>query len=351
MKIWNVAVVGCGSISKIFIENMINKMDNLNVVACCSKNGKSAIRKAKDYGLKAMTFEEIMADPEIEVIVNLTPPIEHYDIIKAALENGKHVYTEKTMTSTYEEAKELVALAKSRNLMLGSAPDTCLGAAIQTAKKAVETGLIGEITGCVVSLNRNLGVMYENLRFLIQPGAGIGFDMGIYYLSALLTILGPVTEVSGRIATHNPIRTIQNKDSDDYGQQYEIKNENIMVGNMELKNGVLGTVMFNGICIFPEKPYIAIQGTEGILYLPDPNAFGGKVLLQRQFTDMEEELELVNPYVENCRGLGVSELLKGFENNENIIVSIEMAAHAIEILEGIVESSSTKRFIAINSTF
>lgn len=352
MKIWNVAVVGCGGISKIFFDNMINKMDNLNVVACCSKHGESAIRKAEEYGIKAMKYDEILSDPSIEVIVNLTPAIEHFALIKAALEHGKHVYTEKVMTTTYAYAKELVDLAKAKNLMIGSAPDTCLGAAIQTAKKAVETGMIGEVTGCVVSLNRNLGVMYDRIPFLIQPAAGMGFDFGIYALTALFTLLGPVVEVSGKTVIKNPIRINELKESPHFGEQYEVKGENMMVGHMEFKNGVFGTVMFNGNCIYLERPYLAIQGTEGIIYLPDPNQFGGKVILQRQlWGSTGEELELINPYSENSRGLGVSELMHAFENGEATDESMMKAAHAIEVLEGFVESGITKKFIAISSTF
>lgn len=352
MKIWNVGIVGCGGISKIFLDNMIYKMDNLKVVACCSKHGASAVKKSEEYGIKAMKYEEILADPEIEVIVNLTPAVEHYAIIKAALEHGKHAYTEKVMTTTYVQAKELINLAKAKNLMLGSAPDTCLGAAIQTGKKAVETGMIGEITGCTVSLNRDLEIMYDRLPFLIQPAAGIGFDFGIYALTALFTLLGPVVEVSGKTKIKNPVRINEYKESPHFGQQYEVKGENIMVGHMEFKNGVFGTIMFNGNCIFPEKPYIAIQGTSGILYLPDPNQFGGKVFIQKSaWGSSEEELELINPYIENSRGLGVSKLMLAFEKGEVADESMMKAAHAIEVLEGFVESGRTKKFITINSSF
>ncbi len=352
MKIWNVAVVGCGGISKIFFDNMIYKMDNLNVVACCSKHGESAKRKAAEYGIKAMKYEEILVDADIEVIVNLTPVIEHYAIIKSALEHGKHVYTEKVMTATYAEAKELIDLAKSKNLMLGSAPDTCLGAAIQTGKMAVETGMIGEVTGCVVSLNRNLGVMYDRIPFLVQPAAGIGFDFGIYGLTALFTLLGPVIEVSGKTKIRKPNRINENRESPYFGEQYEVKGENIMVGQMEFKNGAFGTVLFNGNSIYMEKPYISIQGTDGILFLPDPNQFGGKVILQRQvWGGTEEELEMINSYTDNSRGLGVSELMLSFDKGGATDESMMKAAHAIEVLEGFVESGKTQKFITINSTF
>ena len=351
MKIWNVGVIGCGGISEIFFENMIHKRENLKVVSCCSKYGESARIKAEKYQIKATTLEEMLADPEVDVVVNLTPAKDHYQILKAALMAGKHAYTEKVMTETYEQARELTQLAQEMGLMLGVAPDTIFGAGIQTAKNAVDQGMIGEVTGCVACINRNVDVMYERIPFLMQPGAGIGFDFGIYFLTTLLYILGPVVEVSGRMATRNPIRTYQLENSKHLGETYEVQNENIMTGLLEFKNGVFGTVMFNGNCIFPEKPYLAIQGTKGILYLPDSNQFGGKVILQKHMPGGEEELQPVNDYMENERGIGVSEMMRAFEQGDMSFGPKGLAVNALEILEGITKSSQSRQFVKLNSTF
>ena len=351
MKIWNVGVVGCGGISEIFFENMINKRENLKVVSCCSKHGESARKKAEKYQIKATTLEEMLVDQDVEVLVNLTPAAEHYKILKAALMAGKHVYTEKVMTETYEEASELMKLAQEKNLMLGVAPDTIFGAGIQTAKDAVDKGMIGEVTGCVACINRNVDVMYERIPFLMQPGAGIGFDFGIYFLTTLLYILGPVVEVSGRSATRKPIRTYEMEGSAHFGETYEVQNENIMTGLLEFKNGAFGTVMFNGNCIFPEKPFLSIQGTKGILYLPDSNQFGGTVTLQKHMPFGEEELKPVNSYMENERGIGVSEMMRAFDQGYKNFGPRGMAVNALEILEGITQSSQSRQFVKMNSTF
>ena len=351
MKIWKVGVIGCGGISDIFFENMIHKRDNLEVVSCCSKYGESARIKAEKYGIRATTPEEMLADQEIEVIVNLTPVKEHYQIIKAALKEGKHVYTEKVLTETHAEAQELVKLAEEKNLMLGVAPDTIFGSGIQTAKHAVDSGMIGEVTGCAACINRNVDVMYERIPFLIQPGAGIGFDFGIYFLTTLLYLLGPVAEVSGRVATRNPVRKYEMINSEHFGETYEVQNENIMSGLLEFKNGAFGTVLFNGNCIFPEKPYFAIQGTKGILYLPDSNQFGGRVILQPHMPQSEVELKPVNSYDQNERGIGVSEMMYAFEQGNKNFGPKGLSVHALEILEGIVKSSESKRFIKLDSSF
>lgn len=155
-KTMKTAVVGCGAISDIYLTNMINRFDILEVAACCARNPEHAARKAQQYGIKASTYEEILADESIELIVNLTPAPAHYEIIKKALEAGKHIYTEKSMTVSLEEAAELVRLSEEKGLYLGSAPDTFLGSSFQTARKAIDDGLIGEITSCTVAANRDL---------------------------------------------------------------------------------------------------------------------------------------------------------------------------------------------------
>lgn len=349
MKVWDVAVVGCGDISGIYFDNMINRFDNLRVVACCSKHGVSAKKSADRYGIEAMSLRDILGDPRIEVIVNLTSPAEHYGIVKAALLSGKHVYTEKVMAATYEQARELAQIAGDKGLMLGCAPDTYLGAGIRTAREAVEDGLIGEVTGCAAVLNRNNGELYDRLPFLIQPGAGIGFDVGIYYITAFLSILGPVAAVSGRVNTREPLRMNRDPGSPGFGKPYRVMGENIMCGILEFRSGVLGTVLFNGNCIFPEIPYVAMQGTKGVLYLPDPNTFGGKVVLRTP--EHERELPLSGRYADNSRGLGVSQMMRSFEAGEKTDRSMAMAIHSIEILEGIVKSSRTKEHVILTSSF
>ena len=142
MKAVRTAVIGCGAISDIYYENMIKNFDSIEVVACCAKHLENAHRKAQQVGIEAHTYEEILSDPSIEMIVNLTPPGVHYDILRRGLEAGKHCYTEKIMTLSLEEAKELCQLADRKGLYLGSAPDTFLGAANQTALKAIADGLI-----------------------------------------------------------------------------------------------------------------------------------------------------------------------------------------------------------------
>lgn len=200
------AVIGCGVISDTYIGNMIEKFSILDVMGCCDLDEELAKSMAETYHIKAMTMEEILADKEIEIVVNLTPPSAHYSIIKNLLNHGKHVYTEKAMAMNLEEGKELVALVDERRLYLGTMPDTLLGATIQMARSTLESGLISEVSSCYVVLNRDSSVVVERSPYTVRAGRGIGMDVAAYYVMGLFSMPGPVREVSGITRTIKPKR-------------------------------------------------------------------------------------------------------------------------------------------------
>lgn len=166
-----VGVIGCGAISDIYLKNMINEFDNLEVTACAAGHLENALKKAKQYGIRGCTVDQLLADGSIDMVVILTPAPTHYELIKRALESGKHVYTEKTMTITPETARELVELADEKGLYLGSAPDTFLGASWQTARKMIDEGKLGEITSFQISANRDLDFLTSLFGFSGCPAA------------------------------------------------------------------------------------------------------------------------------------------------------------------------------------
>ncbi len=192
-RVMYIGVIGAGAISDIYLKNMMNEFDQLKVIAIAAHHIENARKKADEYGLEACTVEELLANPQIEMVVNLTPVGVHYDLIKAALLAGKHVYTEKTITDGVEKAKELFELAEDKKLYLGAAPDTFLGAAWQTARVAIDEGMLGEIHSFAISANRNNDMLLSLFASLRQPGAGILFDYGVYYITALVSLLGPVS--------------------------------------------------------------------------------------------------------------------------------------------------------------
>lgn len=354
MKKMKTAVFGCGKISDIYIINM-KKFDILDVTCCAATKLENAISKAKEHGIEARTVEDILEDKSIELIVNLTPPLAHYELIKKALLAGKHVFTEKVLTSDIEEGRDLLKIADEKNLYLGCAPETFLGGAIQAAKKTIDSGRIGTITGCHTSVNLNIDMMYTVFHSLVQKGAGIGMDRGIYFLTAMCSIMGPVREVCGFTRTLNPIRTIHPMGQPEVDKTIHIENENQMVANLRFENGALGTINFNGNTIFPEIPELVIYGKEGIIFLPDANKFGGQVKLLKSGQYFEkaefEYIEYESEYVTDSRGIGPAELAYAVRTGEPNRASKEMAFHMMEVFEAIEKSSREKRFVTIKSEF
>lgn len=352
----NVGVVGSGMISGIYLKNMIGRFDILNVVGLASAHFENAKRRADEFGIPARIIDELMADPGVDMIVNLTPTPAHEGIIRRALEAGKHVYTEKTLSTSYESAKALSDLAASKGLWLGSAPDTFLGAAWQTARRAIDDGVIGEITSFAFSANRDYNFLTSFFRFLNQPFGGIAYDYGVYYLTALCALLGPVARVAASVRAPYPTHLDINPRSDTYGQQISTPNESEFSAVITMASGVSGTAHVNGDSVIEDKHFFAIYGTKGILYLPDPNGFGGDVTLQPNWAydaqpAQPRALECPFAYAENCRGVGPAELAWSVRANRPARAGADMACHVLEVIDAIIESGRTNAFVNLKSTF
>lgn len=345
------AVIGCGGISDAYLSTMINKFKILDVVVCYDRNPEKAQAKAQKYGIKALSMEEILADASIEIVVNLTTPTSHYSVIKQLLEAGKHVYTEKALTVELEHVAELVILANQKDLYLGAAPDTFLGSAIQNARYVVDSGMIGEITSCYCALTRDSELFSRAFPFTAKPGGGIGFDVGIYYITALLSILGPVREVSGIVQTRNPER--RNHSPEHFGESFQIECENLMAGILQFDCGTVGNVLFDANSIFtaPERPNVVLFGTMGVMYMADPNNFGGEVKVILKGNNQPFVMQQSHAFSEEYRGLGVAEMAWSMRQGRKNRANKEMAYHALEVLHGIVKSSETKSTQAMQSTF
>lgn len=345
------AVIGCGAIHHIYLQNMTQIFSILDVVACCDLNKELAQETAKEYNIEVKTEDEIKADASIEMVINLTNPLAHYSVISGMLKAGKHVYTEKTITDKIEDAFKLVELADEKGLHLGAAPDTFLGAALQTARWALDAGMIGRPTSCVATLNRDGGLMAERFPYTARPGGGIALDVGIYYVTALLSLLGPVSEVCGFYDTVDKERTHWFTSKEDFGQKYTVENENLLAGSMRFSNGVIGSLQFNSNCIQNEAPFMTIFGTQGILYLPNPNHFGGEVRFQAKGTWDTIVLPHTHGYAENSRGLGCADMAWAITKNRLPRADKSLALHCMEVLTGIMESSESKTFHTMKSTF
>jgi len=345
-----VAVVGCGTISDIYMTNMTNgKFEILELVACSDMMVPRMEEYAQKYGCKAMTLDDICADPEIEMVLNLTPPGAHYPVNKQCLLAGKHVFCEKMIAAELWQGKELVELANEKGVRLGVAPDTFLGASVQTAKYIVESGLIGTPLSCRASISRDYGTFGEFLPHLYKKGGGIALDMGGYYLTALAAILGPARAVGAFAATHEPVRT-NSRIGPMLGQQYELEVPNVLTAAVQYENGVLGTVHMNSDTLADEKYCLEIYGTDGILSMGNPNNFGNPVVLKR-LKRPEVEFPLTHGFDENSRGLGAAEMAWAIRAGRPHRAGKEMAYHVFEMIHGMMISAEQGSFYQMESTF
>ena len=355
-EIMRVGIIGAGAISDIYLKNMIHEFDQLQVIAIASTSIENAKKKADEYGIEACTVDEILSNPQIDMVVNLTPVGAHYELIRASLLAGKHVYTEKTITDDVEKARELLELANEKKLYLGSAPDTFLGAAWQTARMAIDEGTLGEIHSFAISGNRNNDLLLSIFAFLRQPGAGIVCDYGVYYLTALVSLLGPVARVGGIVGRPYPTHRNIMPMSPEFGKIMDTPNESQVSAVLQLKNGICGTLHIDADNNSMDNAFFAIYGTKGILYLTDPNQFGGSVKFLPNSMDPRnpvKPIELLNfsKYDGNSRGIGPAEMADAIFQGCKNRASKEMAYHVLEVLAGILQGGDKGSFINITSTF
>lgn len=347
------ALIGCGVISGIYLENCCKRFNILEVVGCSDIKPERSAARAEEFGICRMTNQEIYDDPEIELVINTTYQASHYSVAKDALLAGKHVYNEKMLAVTFEEAQELVRIAEEKGLYLGCAPDTFMGAGLQTARKILDSGIIGT----PVAGNAFLVRGYHHERFRTDPerrfafclGGGIIFDVGCYYLTAFANLLGPIKRVSGFSQTRDAnSRIYMHPHNPEFGGVMEIETPNNTAGVLEFNNGVLCPILTSSESVNVTNSFI-IYGTEGKLTLNDPNEFGGSILLQTK-ADEEKEIPLTHAYTDNSRGLGVADLAYAVRNKRKPRAGSQVALHTLEAALGIVKSGETNMVYSMTTT-
>lgn len=343
LKPVTVGIVGAGAISDIYLTNMTTRFPILKVKSICAGHIENARKKAGKYGITACTLEEMLSDPEIELIVNLTPTHAHYNVIRSALHAGKHVYTEKTMTESPDTAADLTVLAREKGLYLASAPDTFLGSAWQTARKAIDEKLIGEVTSFAMVANRDATFMDSINAFRNQPGGGACYNYIVYYISCLVSLLGPVRKVCSLCQVPLPRRININPGSPLYGKIMDTPNESQVYSLLCLKSGVCGTFHLNEETVLMDQAYFAIFGTKGILYLTDPNGFGGTVRYLPNSYDFQnlpqpQVLPCLFDYSDNSRGVGPADVAMAIRTGSTIRPNAQLAAHVMEVLTAMMKN-------------
>jgi predicted dehydrogenase len=353
------AVIGCGNISDIYLENAA-KWDILDLVACANRTLPRAKSQAEKFNVpQAVSIAEVLADPEIELIINLTTPDVHAEIGLAALRAGKSVYNEKPLAISREDGRLLLEEAKARGLLVGCAPDTFLGGGLQTCRQLIDAGEIGTpVAAAGFMLIQGPEAWHPNPEFLYQEGAGPLFDIGPYYLTALISLLGPIRRVTGSARTTYAERTIGSGPKQ--GQKFPVETPTHIASVFDFASGPVATLTTSfdvavsagaAINLFGVGgALLEIQGTTGTLALPDPNMFGGPVRIRRLGEADWREIPISHGYTENSRCLGVADMAYALRNGRPHRANGQLAYHVLDVMHAVLEASSSGQHIELTSS-
>lgn len=343
MKRVKTGIIGCGNISGIYLQNCTKVFKNLEVTAVADLDLSRARAKAEEFGIpKACTVKELLADPEIEIVINLTIPVAHAEVNMAALEAGKNVHVEKPLAITREDGRRMLEFAKSKGLLVGCAPDTFMGGGIQTCRKLIDDGWIGKPVAATAFMTcHGHESWHPDPEFYYKVGGGPMFDMGPYYLTALVNLIGPVARVTGSAKVTFPERTITSAPK--YGTKITVDTPTHIAGVMDFENGAVGTIITSFDVWDANLPRIEIYGTEGSMSVPDPNCFGGPVLVKRHNARQWSEIPLTHGYAENSRGIGVADMANALINKRQNRASGTLAMHVLDIMHGFHDASRDGR--------
>ncbi|MBW3632411.1 MAG: Gfo/Idh/MocA family oxidoreductase [Chloroflexi bacterium] len=343
-----VGLVGCGYISDRYLKNA-QHFPEFTVVACADATPERATRRAEEYGVPAVsTVAELLADPAIEIVLNLTTPEAHASIARAALEAGKGVYNEKPLATALEDGKRLVEMARSRGLRLGAAPDTFLGGGLQTCRQVIDEGGIGQpVAATAFMLIHGHERWHPDPDFYYQRGGGPLFDMGPYYLTALISLLGPVRRVTGSARATFSERTIRSEPR--AGERIAVEVPTHLAAVLDFANGPIATLVTSFDVWASEMPKLEIYGSEGSLSLPDPNTFGGPVRIRGADDDAWRNVPVTRPFTENSRGLGLADMATGLRSGAPHRANGDLAFHVLEVMHAVETASREGRHVEIIS--
>lgn len=348
MRPTKVGIIGCGNISGIYFKAGTT-FEMLDIVAAADLVHDRAQAKADEHGCGALTVEDILANPEIEIILNLTIPNAHAEVAQAAVEAGKSVYNEKPLTITREEGRKLLKTAEANGVLVGCAPDTFMGGGIQTCRKLIDDGVIGEPIGATAFMMcHGHESWHPDPEFYYKVGGGPMFDMGPYYLTALVNLIGPVRRVTGSTRITFPERLISSQPKN--GTVVTVDVPTHVAGIMDFENGAVGTIITSFDVWGAELPRIEIYGTEGSLSVPDPNTFGGPVRVKHGREKEWVDIPLTHGYAENSRGVGVADMAYALRSGRKHRASGELAFHVLDLMHCFHDASDQGRHVQPEST-
>ncbi|RLQ93821.1 Gfo/Idh/MocA family protein [Falsibacillus albus] len=333
-----VGIIGCGNISGIYMENS-KRFPEFDIVACADLMKEKAHEAAERYKIEhVMPVDELLASPDIDLILNLTIPQAHAEISLKAIENRKHVYSEKPLAIAFEDGKKILQAAARHDVMVGAAPDTFLGGSIQLAGRILAEGRIGKVVGAsAFMMSRGPESWHPNPEFYYQKGGGPMFDMGPYYLTALVSLLGPARRIAGSVRTTFQERTIT--EASRSGEKIKVQVPTHVSGMLDFEDGASATITTSFDVSAARTPFIEIYGEEGTISLPDPNHFNHPLQLKR-FDDQDwQEIHPEGDTHDNLRGIGLADMAKAVMQGHVHRANGDMALHVLEIMHGIHRSS------------
>ena len=343
-----IGIVGVGTISAQYFAEF-PKLPGLRLVAVSDVNEARAAQVAAEQGVEALTVDALMADPRVEAVLNLTIPAAHSGIAMQALEAGKHVYGEKPLALDPAEAEPLLKLAASRGLRVGSAPDTVLGTGIQTAREVLDSGLVGSPVGAAVHWSSPGHERWHPApQFYYQPGGGPLLDMAPYYLTSLVTLLGPVVRVSGVATRSGRERTIATGPA--AGTVIPVDIDTHVSAILEHASGVTSTVTVSFEVWASRAPLFELYGTAGTIAVPDPNRFSDPVEVWTPDAGQWRTLPVSAGYADAGRGVGLADMARAIETNRPHRASGELAFHVLEIMDAVARAGLEHRVIELAST-
>jgi len=344
-----IGIIGCGNISPLYLKSA-RVFESLDIVACADREPLRAEARAAEFGLRALQVDELLADPSIELVINLTVPQAHAGVALAALAAGKHVYNEKPLATDLASAKRLLELANDKNLRVGCAPSTFLGASVQTCRKALDDGLIGEPVGAHAAfLSHGMEHWHPDPESFYQEGAGPMLDIGPYYLTALVALLGPVRRVTGSARSSFPERLISSQPK--AGQRIKVTTPTHIAGVMDFAGGAVATVTTSFDIWATELPKFEIYGSEGTLSLQAPNSFGVPARLRRVAETDWQELPLVHSLttIEEGWSIGLADMVAAAKEGRKHRASGELAYHVLEVMLSFAQASLSSRHVTLAS--
>ena len=355
----HVGIIGCGNISETYF-NCQNIYNNFNVIACADIDTDAAKRSAEKFNVKDQSVEDLLLNSEIDLIINLTIPSAHKEVIINSLNAGKHCFSEKPLAMNFDEGKEIYELSKQKKLYVGCAPDTFLGAAGQKARQLLENNEIGKVVlGTFNIMSHGMEHWHPNPDFFFKPGAGPVFDLGVYYLTQLVNLIGPVKSISSISGTATPERIITSEPRN--GQKIKVETPTTLMGTLEFENNAKIQFFCSWDVWKHKHSTIELYGLEGSMVIPDPNFFSGDILISKKEDDWQilnnDKMLLGIPnkkdndgtIIANYRGIGLSEMIDAINNKRLARCSLDLAIHVLEIMEGILKSSREKKMYNLST--